>query len=325
MEKKYFILESSLQQIADSIREKNNSEESLKFPDGFVNRIKTPSNNEKGIISGTISGDYANDQVKKIKNYIFQDDTDLTGVFFSEATGTVGTCAFKGCTKLKRAGLPKVTSIGSEAFTNCTRLASIALPRVTSIGKKAFKGCTMLIDVTAQKGQIEAYAFDGCSSLISFNLNTITDNEIPNYAFRDCSSLPQISIPYATHIGTYAFYNCKALTNVRAPEVTSLDTCAFHGCKALTSVDFPKLETIGGYSFYLCNKLNTIILRNTSQICSLKSMNVFYNTPIRSGAGYIYVPDELVAGYKSATNWSTYASKIKPLSELPEEEEDSND
>jgi len=32
----------------------------------------------------------------------------------------------------------------------------------------------------------------------------------------------------------------------------------------------------------------------------------------------IYVPDESVDAYKSATNWSTYASRIKPLSEYTE-------
>ena len=31
----------------------------------------------------------------------------------------------------------------------------------------------------------------------------------------------------------------------------------------------------------------------------------------------IYVPDALVATYKAATNWSTLAARIKPISELP--------
>lgn len=33
----------------------------------------------------------------------------------------------------------------------------------------------------------------------------------------------------------------------------------------------------------------------------------------------IYVPDESVATYKAATGWSSYASKIKGKSELPDE------
>ena len=46
---------------------------------------------------------------------------------------------------------------------------------------------------------------------------------------------------------------------------------------------------------------------------------MFYNTAIENGTGYIYVPDSLVDSYKTATNWSTYASQIKPISELPQE------
>ena len=34
------------------------------------------------------------------------------------------------------------------------------------------------------------------------------------------------------------------------------------------------------------------------------------------GTDYIYVPDNLVDGFKIATNWSTYATQIKPISEL---------
>jgi len=37
-------------------------------------------------------------------------------------------------------------------------------------------------------------------------------------------------------------------------------------------------------------------------------------TPIGSGKGKIYVPDDLVSEYKNNTNWSTYASYIAPLS-----------
>lgn len=33
---------------------------------------------------------------------------------------------------------------------------------------------------------------------------------------------------------------------------------------------------------------------------------------------YYYVPDELVAAFKAANNWSTVASRILPISELPD-------
>jgi hypothetical protein len=63
-----------------------------------------------------------------------------------------------------------------------------------------------------------------------------------------------------------------------------------------------------------------LIIRNSTTLATLGSTNAFSNTPIASGTGYIYVPDDLVDRYKQATNWSTYASQIKGISELPQGE-----
>ena len=52
---------------------------------------------------------------------------------------------------------------------------------------------------------------------------------------------------------------------------------------------------------------------------SLNELYAFYNTPIANGTGYIYVADTLVDSYKTAENWSVYASQIKPLSEYVSE------
>ena len=53
-------------------------------------------------------------------------------------------------------------------------------------------------------------------------------------------------------------------------------------------------------------------------------MTVNANTPPTLGSGAIpstidaiYVPDESVAAYQAATNWSSFASKIKGISEMP--------
>ena len=63
-------------------------------------------------------------------------------------------------------------------------------------------------------------------------------------------------------------------------------------------------------------KIQTLVLR-ASNVCSLGSTKILENSLIATGEGYIYVPDNLVNLYKTATNWSTYANQIKPLSELP--------
>lgn len=65
---------------------------------------------------------------------------------------------------------------------------------------------------------------------------------------------------------------------------------------------------------------NVLPLYNTNYFSTcyhiLGTYNATYN-PDTLHDGYIYVPDSLVNSYKAASNWGTYASQIKGLSEYP--------
>ena len=126
-------------------------------------------------------------------------------------------------------------------------------------------------------------------------------------------SITELVDDQITSIGDRAFYNCSALTSIDLPAVTSISSSAFSGCYALTSIDLPAATSIGTNAFQKCTKLTRVILRNTSQVVSLSSTSAFSN----ANSAIIYVPDALVDDYKAATNWSTYADRIKGLSELP--------
>ena len=156
------------------------------------------------------------------------------------------------------------------------------------------------------------YAFYNCSRLTSVEFLVATS--ISTRAFNGCSSLTSVEFPAVTYIGSSAFSSCSKLASVEIPAVTTIGGSAFYGCSSLTTIDFPAVTSIGDYAFYNCSRLTTLILRNTSQVATLSSTNAF------SGAlnAIIYVPDALVNDYKAATNWSTYADRIKGLSELPE-------
>ena len=91
---------------------------------------------------------------------------------------------------------------------------------------------------------------------------------------------------------------------------------AFSGCTNLTTIDLPECTSIGDGAFASCVSLTTIILSG-NQVVTLKNIRAFNNSAIANGTGYIYVPDNLVDSYKTATNWSTYANSIIPISELP--------
>ena len=199
---------------------------------------------------------------------------------------------------LTKAKYPKATSIGSYAFFSCTSLESVDFPKVTSID---------------------------------------------DYAFYSCKALPEISLPLVETVGVSAFWGCTSLSSVEFPNATTLEDRALQGCTNLTSYNLPKLTTLGNYGFYecplsritlseitsiggeylccFCRNLTAFVITNEDKVCALtNSQNIFLGTPIRSGAGFIYVPDALLTSYKTATNWVTVKNYIKPLSELPDEE-----
>ena len=127
-------------------------------------------------------------------------------------------------------------------------------------------------------------------------------------------------------VGEYAFQSCSNLTSANLPACTSLGSGAFHSCSKLTSVDLPACTSVGVSAFQSCYNLTSVVIR-TDSICSLANTSAFNkcyhilgtvnatHNPEGLKDGYIYVPDALVEDYKAATNWSTYASQIKPLSE----------
>lgn len=124
----------------------------------------------------------------------------------------------------------------------------------------------------------------------------------------------------ATKIGQYAFYYRTGLTTVRT-SATTIEEYAFGGCSALTSVEFTSTSplTIGANSFMSCNAITSVIIRSTS-VSSLSSTNALPSAPFTTGMGVIYVPANLVDSYKSASNWSTYASRIYSIDAYPVED-----
>ena len=213
--------------------------------------------------------------------------------FINDRITTVKEVLFYNCTNLTTVNLPKCTSINNNAFRNCTSLTTVNLPKCTSIINHAFKSCT---------------------SLTTINLPECTS--IGNNTFDSCTNLTTVNLPECTSIGSSAFENCTSLTTVNLPKCTSIGNYAFDSCTNLTTVNLPKCTSIGNYAFYICTNLTTIILSN-NQVATLKSIRTFNNSSIANGTGYVYVPDNLVDSYKTATNWSTYANQIKPISELP--------
>ena len=155
--------------------------------------------------------------------------------------------------------------------------------------------------------------FDGDLLLTSYP-HKIT--EVGNRSFRGCANLENIDLSDCISLGREAFMGCGKLTGVlNLPNMTSIGYASLQGTSYHT-VDITKTCVISGRAFKLCPNLNKLILRSSLIRCSLFDVEAM-STPIANGTGYIYVPDALVSAYKVATNWITYASQIKGLSELP--------
>jgi hypothetical protein len=48
------------------------------------------------------------------------------------------------------------------------------------------------------------------------------------------------------------------------------------------------------------------------------AINTFLNTPLASGTGFIYVPQDLIEAYKIDENWSQYANYFRAIEDYPE-------
>ena len=126
-----------------------------------------------------------------------------------------------------------VTSIGGN-FENCINLTSVTIPNsVTNIYYGAFEGCTSLTAINVATGNKNYVSVNGvlynkdktkpiCYPAGKKDKNyKIPDGvtEIGDSAFRDCTSLTNITIPDSvTQIENYAFSGCISLTNVTIPD-----------------------------------------------------------------------------------------------------------
>ena len=133
---------------------------------------------------------------------------------------------------------------------------------------------------------------------------------IGKFAFEYCSSLTSVTIPNSvTSIGTQAFRGCISLTSIKIPDsVTSIADTVFSGCTSLTSITIPdSVTSISVFAFNNCTSLTSITVNAlTPPVLSIYVFDSTNDCPI-------YVPAQSVDAYKSATNWSTYASRIQAI------------
>ena len=215
------------------------------------------------------------------------------------------------------------TKIGIGKFAYQSDLTSVSFPVCSYIGTSAFYFCSSLTSVSFPVcSYIGIGVFQQCSSLTSVSFPVCS--YIGNNAFYNCLSLTSANFPVCSFIGHNGFNKCISLTSVSFPVCSYIGNYAFSNCSRLTSADFGNNSTIFTCSIYAsvftsCITLTNLTLRY-SFVATLSNINAFTSTPmslstLTGSFGSIYVPSSLVASYKAATNWATYADRITAIVE----------
>ena len=145
-----------------------------------------------------------------------------------------------------------------------------------------------------------------------------------------------VDLSSVTTLKSNALDNFEGLSELTIPStLTTLESSAMQGIKVNKMIIEGDRNGTTGISvankgiFIFKGKLTlysnsfqwhspSAIIFESTEFQPLPNASAFNNSSIAGGTGFIYVQDDLVDTYKSAENWSTYASQIKPLSEYVE-------
>jgi hypothetical protein len=230
---------------------------------------------------------------------------------------------FQNCVNLRRVVLPKsLTSLGDASdniigstFKGCTSLSDINLNHVSEIGRDTFTSCSSLPEYLNMENLVVvgagAFALTSIKTINAPNVTTIHQS-----AFDLSSISGVVNFPLLSGILGSMAYRQTQITHVEnLGEITQISgvlyTGAFRGCKSLIFVRIPSsVEVMGGDIFSGCSELKDVLVlpANPPELGAQAFLRCHSSLSI-------YVPYESVDAYKSATNWSAYADRIKPMSE----------
>jgi hypothetical protein len=225
----------------------------------------------------------------------FEGHSILTYISINKQSTTLQGQDFWTCSSLRHCSLPaNAQMIGQGTFQSNFSLVSVSIPITNTNYNGMFRSCFSL-----RKAIIT-----GCTSLAF------------NEPFTSNFALQEIVIPNAvTAISSLAFNGCRSLAKAKMTTgLISITAQMMQNCSSLKKIEFGSAVTSIAAQAFDSNTvcLEYIFLSTTPP--TLASTNAFSGI---NAACKIYVPDASVAAYKAATNWSTYANYIYPLSTKP--------
>lgn len=205
------------------IYEKHNDGYAVRYYIFGLNNFKTAN----------IPETYKNEKVVSLRGNTFSNMPFLESISLPNSITEIRGQAFKNCTSLTEINIPSnLEYLGGGAFYNAKSIKSIELPdTLTYLGGESFYGASSLeyIKLSSNMSEIRGDSFEYCTSLRSI---FIPDNivRIGGHAFYGDTSLSEVSITENSklaEIGSSAFRQCTSLYNITIPYKTYVNERAF--------------------------------------------------------------------------------------------------
>ena len=243
----------------------------------------------------------------------------LQTVTIPTTAGLSGNYTFQYCCNLLAAVVPaSVTSMGNSVFSYCHSINYVSFPNgLVTVGSSLFcyhcgiKRVTIPNSVTTIGSNFLQYSYRLKKLTIPSSLTTISSTSSYAY-FAQYSSVEKVEIFSAADLKQYALSNTNLKTAIIHNGVTAITASEFSSCYSLEKVIIASSVTsIGQYAFLSCLTISEFHLQGTTPPTLYDAAAI----TAANATGCIYfVPysadHSVLATYKNATNWSTFADRI---------------
>lgn len=257
-------LTDKLKNIADAIRTKTNTVESMTLDDmpSKIENISTAENLTEEITTYNSELSEQEDQlttiIQTLQNKVSSGKLPEVGFLVNEwdSDGYATKITAYGFTSIPAYGIG-ATSANILNMLSKKVVEIILNDEVISLGNYAIASCTNLVTVRLPETltTINAYAFKGSSSLVLDKLpNSLTS--LAASSFESCSSIRIKQLPDSlTTIANGVFYGCTSLTqlsmkNVKTISGTGTSYSPFYSCTGLKAVWIGSAITSSGFNRY---------------------------------------------------------------------------
>ena len=294
MANEYSVNQSDLVSVANAIRTKGGTSETLVFPDGFVSAVQAIQAGGGGAIpkdvnfydyDGTLLYSYTLEEAQALTalpdgpthdglvfdgwNYSLESVKSLTrpmniGTMYSTDDGTTRIYIHleDGRTSPMLGICPRGTVTvdwGDGTTPDILTGTSLTTVQWTPTHNYVSSG-DYVIKLTVD-GKAQLYGNDSANTY-SYILRYGSDSDSRNRVYQN--SILKVEIGAGIYIGTYAFQYCFSLSSITIPNgVARIGNYAFQNCYSLSSITIPNgVARIGNYAFQNCYSLSSITIPN---------------------------------------------------------------